>query len=698
MAIKSNDQGFLIGERQLKEMSQGITKTEVNTRDILKALENLGAATKAQQQGNQARSEEQAKERKREVREASSVEQSKVLINTMREVRDSVAETTSAVKQQKRVQDAEHIQQRKRDLDQKRADSSVQKRIDSARDAKGRFVGGSSDAEQNSQNKSLWRSIKGMFDRNGAGVGGNAPDVRGYDPTIDALSELKDVVAPVGGVFGRMSAKAKNIFSGRIKRRKNEEVVPEEQTKANKQQHKNDTRRNTLLVRLIDAVNRQRKGGLGLLGAGRGGGLLGALLGGGKALLKRVPIIGALFGGGMLAKDWGKMDSGEKGKGLGKLIGTAVGGAIGSIFTPAGTVAGGAIGYYLGGIFGEKVGQWTDSLKRINIAEVIKDAFKSVFSVASAVGSVATAPARAIGSAVGGAFGRAKDFISEKIGFSGGEGSLKTRDGRQLGMYNALRKAGFSKSQALAIGGEIGRENDYGDAMFSTHIDPAKDGSGRSIKNGGVLSWNRERYKKFSAFMQSKGLMDANGQMSKSQETLDAQAEFIKKEMTESYGGSMKGFLENKDQDPKQAAASLAKYIGWARGQTSIRGANGTRVAFDSGKHERKINGYIDKGAVLVANQEKSVSKVIPETIKKPSGTIPKTLAAPKEVSALPKTIARPVQRMKLSDVKPEALRLSGQSGVSAPSSPSQDVRIPQTVSDRNLAHIASGGIGFNSK
>jgi hypothetical protein len=38
MAINSDSSGFLIGERRLKEMSEGITQTEDNTKQILKIL------------------------------------------------------------------------------------------------------------------------------------------------------------------------------------------------------------------------------------------------------------------------------------------------------------------------------------------------------------------------------------------------------------------------------------------------------------------------------------------------------------------------------------------------------------------------------------------------------------------------------------------------------------------------------------
>jgi hypothetical protein len=47
--------------------------------------------------------------------------------------------------------------------------------------------------------------------------GNGGVDVSGVDPTIDALREVKDVVSPVGRVFGGMGARAIGLFRGRLK-------------------------------------------------------------------------------------------------------------------------------------------------------------------------------------------------------------------------------------------------------------------------------------------------------------------------------------------------------------------------------------------------------------------------------------------------------------------------------------------------
>lgn len=71
--------------------------------------------------------------------------------------------------------------------------------------------------------------------------------------------------------------------------------------KSNKEAAKSDKKQNKLLQLILFAIRRQKGGGLsGLLG--RGGWLLALLKGGGKALLKKIPLLGALIGGGFLAK------------------------------------------------------------------------------------------------------------------------------------------------------------------------------------------------------------------------------------------------------------------------------------------------------------------------------------------------------------------------------------------------------------
>ncbi len=189
------------------------------------------------------------------------------------------------------------------------------------RGSKGRFIGAGG-SKETSSHFNFSGKAKDFISGNG-GV-----DVSGVDPTIDALREVKDVVSPVGLDFGGMGARAICLFRSRLKKRRGDELLPKEQVDANKEQQQSDKQRNKLLKRLIDAV-RSNSGGSwlgGLLGGRNAFGLLGEL---GKAGLKHLPLIGALFGCASLAKDWDKLDTVGKGKGIGEVIGTTVGGVLG---------------------------------------------------------------------------------------------------------------------------------------------------------------------------------------------------------------------------------------------------------------------------------------------------------------------------------------------------------------------------------
>ena len=130
-------------------------------------------------------------------------------------------------------------------------------------DGKRRFIGAGGATESRSFFDLIGKA-KDFFSNKG-GV-----DVSGVDPTIDALREVKDVVSPVGRVFSGIGARAIGLFRGHLKKSR------------------------------------------------------GALGGLGKAGLKRLPLLGALFGGASLAKDWNGLDTAGKDKGLGEVIGTTV--------------------------------------------------------------------------------------------------------------------------------------------------------------------------------------------------------------------------------------------------------------------------------------------------------------------------------------------------------------------------------------
>lgn len=415
MAIEYKD-GFIVGERRAKEMAEGIKKTEDNTKQILEVLvaqfrsmqQAIGGSTAADapkriDTSNRIR---EAKKLNDEVSKDNAVKVAKAIQsaieqrekNTSKRVREAVALSEAVEKARRKTQSS--------------TDNSVKSRVQRERDANGRFIG----AGGQSESKSIVSSIKDYL--SGAANGIGSTNGRGVDPTIDAIGELKDTLSPIGGIFKKMTAKSISLFTGRRKKNATDDTIPAEQAKANELEQRSDKERNGLLRRVIDAILRMRSGGL------LGGGLLGGLLGGGggkggaiRAVLRKVPILGALLGGGALATSWNTTENKERGRGVGELGGMVVGGALGSFLGIPGAIAGGYVGHKLGGIFGAKVGEWTDDLKKIDFGDLFKDAVKAIFTKSPA-------------GMVMGAAKSAQGWVKEKL--SGGTGASRV-NGRGAG-------------------------------------------------------------------------------------------------------------------------------------------------------------------------------------------------------------------------------------------------------------------------
>jgi hypothetical protein len=142
-----------------------------------------------------------------------------------------------------------------------------------------------------------------------------------------------------------------------------------------------------------------------------------------------------------------------------------------------------------------------------------------------------------------------------------GTGELKGRQQTMKSVYDAYVSAGFSHKQSLAFTAEVGRENNYNpDLMFGTHTDL----NGQT--NIGMVSMQKDRRIALKTFLGEKGLLDADGKMIQSQETLNAQAQFQMQEIKEKYPRTAKEFLANPDISMEDAAVVLGDdYIRWAR-------------------------------------------------------------------------------------------------------------------------------------
>lgn len=152
--------------------------------------------------------------------------------------------------------------------------------------------------------------------------------------------------------------------------------------------------------------------------------------------------------------------------------------------------------------------------------------------------------------------------------------------------YQLAQAAGFSSSQAKALIGEVGRENGYNlNTMFGFHTDEAN-----HKKNGGIFSWQGSRATALEAHMKARNLVNANGTFKQTNESLQAQFEFLRKEI-ESNPKWKANFLDKKNitnDEARSALGGAGSVIGWARGQNVLSSGK----AFDWKSHEATANNY----------------------------------------------------------------------------------------------------------
>lgn len=152
--------------------------------------------------------------------------------------------------------------------------------------------------------------------------------------------------------------------------------------------------------------------------------------------------------------------------------------------------------------------------------------------------------------------------------------------------YQLAQAAGFSPAQARALVGEVGRENGFNpNTMFGFHTDQAN-----SKKNGGIFSWQGSRAVALEAHMRAKGLVNANGTFKQTNESLQAQFEFLRKEIEANPKWKV-NFLDKKNitnDEARSALGGAGSVIGWARGQNKLSSGK----AFDWKSHEATANNY----------------------------------------------------------------------------------------------------------
>jgi predicted chitinase len=323
------------------------------------------------------------------------------------------------------------------------------------RDARGRFGSGGASDSEGGEGGGVLAKLKGLFSRPAA------PDMGDFDkvdPTIEASKEFGKLVsgplttvgnlgkAAVGKITGGGKDGAipwyRRIFSElRLTREQQSDFGIAEQRTLK------DIERKTGMGGEGGAA---KVGMLGMLGGGlmkllggAGGGLmkmLGGALGGGggllkglgrgamglgKGMLRRLPLLGALFAGGSaLASIFGGDDpskSAEENRkdrftGAGSGIGALIGGGIGMLLGPVGAIVGGVLGDKIG----ELVGAWLATVDWSKVAATITGAWDSTVgffkdswkTVTDKLGEIGKTVSEAWKTVIDGA----KAFLKDKFG------------------------------------------------------------------------------------------------------------------------------------------------------------------------------------------------------------------------------------------------------------------------------------------
>lgn len=632
---------------------------------------------------------------------------------------------------------------------------------DRSRDSRGRFTGDGSD---NGQKSFFSKVAKGFV----GAIKGVMPDSKGVDPTVDAINELGILLSPVRKVAGF----ALRPLSGLFKSRKRNEPIPREQEQHNRRQIKLLQR---IADNLKGSRAGKLLGGAGGLLGGLFGGVGKLLKGGGKGLLKLlklgkgIPLLGGLAAGASLF-DWKDQSTEERGGTVGSLAGGAAGAALGSLLGPVGTIAGGMLGAWagekLGTVVAPYVKNWTDNLIRADIPGRIVSAwktftdglgayFKEAWNNIVEKGKEITSDVKDTGNSIAD-FGAS--LVDKGLAFFGNKDAQERVDQRERGeigfqrenyvakttnnaptplqtlqdtanslvtqpvsdnqkdrikqAYDAAIAAGFSHKQAVALVGEVGRENDFKlNNLFGSHADPARG------HNLGMFSWQGNRRKALEKFLSDKGLLNKDGTIQRSQAALQAQFEFAKQEMS-SNSKWKAGFLDKKDiniDDARSQLGGKGSYVGWARGQNNIRKADGSRVPFDWKAQEAKANRYSAETEKLAKSVVKPISTKTPDTpaalakfaqnaeVPKAQPIITKdspiyVWRKPVEVKATRSTTN---SNLTTQQVNPAPKIESVKERLSSPA-PKEVVvlnqnndTISQNVSNRGLAHAFTGGLGM---
>ncbi|OAI02928.1 hypothetical protein A1342_03525, partial [Methylomonas methanica] len=432
-----------------------------------------------------------------------------------------------------------------------------------------------------------------------------------------------------------------------------------------------------------------------LLGIGARG-----LLGAGKGLLRKVPLIGAILTSiGSIFDIFNSESSGlsrrDKDKYAGSVIGgTAgtIGGAIagamaGAVAGPVGMVIGGIVGSFLGDqagqIIGDTFGGWVNDLRNADIPGKIAAAWDSAVTAMSATFNEAWSKVKDIGGLVMNVVGEQLNDVNSYVKANTGV------DAKQLGSEwwdrtkaNVSGAVDYTKQAASSLVDQAMQSVDW--AAKNTTIGKAFSKAASTVKGGEIGSperamqllmekgWSKDDAAAIAANLNSESRFDTRASGDKgtaigiAQWHQDRQAQFEKvfgKELTDA------SFEEQ------------IAFIDWEMNNTNKKAGMAIRSAFGVDSKTAAVEQFYERSAL---GQRGGVQ---PERIADARKYAAINVSGP-SVALAPRAPAMP----KIAEPPPivEPL-LSTESPQFTVNLPTQDVG--QNLTDRRIAHIASGGI-----
>ncbi|MCH2003650.1 MULTISPECIES: hypothetical protein [Acinetobacter] len=262
MAIRTDDSGFLVGERRLVDINRGMNKVEGHTSEILAILKGLMALDNNQREQNSrqlntiSNAVVSIARAKPTVKVTINTEQAKVTRTTSSNIkvganaggpRTRDTSNTSAGERKGNSRQVNPIGSRVRNTE-----GVGTRENQPGRDSKGRFVA----RANNINDLNFADAVKRGVDLSRLGL--NA-DVSHIDPTVDAVRELTSIVAPAQRALSFMGRSATWLFR---KGNKRSEDIPRAQQDHYTDVDRHNSEERKLLRKLIDAVNRQGHSGL----------------------------------------------------------------------------------------------------------------------------------------------------------------------------------------------------------------------------------------------------------------------------------------------------------------------------------------------------------------------------------------------------------------------------------------------------